>query len=63
MDTLENKNIKNKTDTIGFLFIIINIPKTIDINTIKYKYTYVYPFVCVSDIKYKEPIFILNNLI
>lgn len=31
MDTLENRNIKNKTETIGFLLIIINIPKIIEI--------------------------------
>jgi hypothetical protein len=43
--TLENKNIKHSTDTIGFLLIIINIPKTIEIKDNMSKNSYVKPLV------------------
>jgi hypothetical protein len=55
----ENNNIKYKTDIIGFLVIIINIPSNIGVIVKKNKNSVEYPYVIFFnkykfDIKFKQ---------
>jgi hypothetical protein len=56
---LTNNPIKNKTDTIGFLLIITNIPQNIESTDMIFITLYVKPLVKVSLNKSKEFKFLL----
>ena len=50
---LKNSPIKNKTDTMGFLLTMTNIPQRMDANETKLNKPWLEPFVNVSFKRYR----------